>query len=64
MALTREKVNGVMTELKVYGRAFSDDKNYLKDIVSVLENAGYIIAYEGDLSIVITKTLDEVANEQ
>lgn len=64
MALIKEKVNGVQTELKVFGRAFSDDKNYLKDIINVLEDAGYIIAYEGDLSVVITRLLSEVENEQ
>ena len=64
MGFIKEKINGVQRELYVYGRAISDNSEHLEEIVKVLEDAGYVIARAGDSVVVITKYLEEVANEQ
>lgn len=64
MGLTRVTIDGILTEVEVYGRASSDHAEQLEEIKKALSDAGFIVSHEGDLSIVITKRLEDFINEQ
>lgn len=56
--------------LKVYGNAYSDNKENFKEIAKALENGGFELAYQYENSAVILKEVsslnpeEEVENEQ
>jgi len=50
--------------LKVFGNAYSDNKDNFSEIVKALENAGFEIAYQYDNSGIIMKEVTSLNEDE